>query len=97
MELMFIIFYVAWIIVNVMIASEKHRDMTGVVIGSIFLSPLTIYLYLLAVPVKNNSVAEHKVIETHEDTLIRICRLYKEGLLTKEEFERKKKLLVGGK
>lgn len=47
------VFYVAWIVVNIMIASEKHRDITGVVIGSIFLSPLTIYLYLLAVPVKN--------------------------------------------
>ncbi len=46
------VFYVAWIVVNIMIASEKHRDITGVVIGSIFLSPLTIYLYLLAVPVQ---------------------------------------------
>lgn len=47
------VFYVAWIVVNIMIASEKHRDVAGVVIGSIFLSPLTIYLYLLAVPVKD--------------------------------------------
>ena len=46
------VFYIAWIVVNIMIASEKHRDIAGVVIGSIFLSPLTIYLYLLAVPVK---------------------------------------------
>lgn len=57
------VFYVAWIVVNIMIASEKHRDITGVVIGSIFLSPLTIYLYLLAVPVKqknSNSKGEEK-------------------------------------
>lgn len=47
------VFYVAWIVVNIMIASEKHRDIAGVVIGSIFLSPLIIYLYLLAVPVQN--------------------------------------------
>ena len=46
------VFYVAWIVVNIMIASEKHRDIAGVVVGSIFLSPITIYLYLLAVPVK---------------------------------------------
>lgn len=56
------VFYVAWIVVNIMIASEKHRDITGVVIGSIFLSPLTIYLYLLAVPVKtmDTTKAENK-------------------------------------
>lgn len=53
MELVLFVFYVAWIVVNVMITSEKHRSIAGVVIGSIFLSPLTIYLYLLAVPVKN--------------------------------------------
>lgn len=52
MEFILFVFYIAWIVVNIMIASEKHRDIAGVVIGSIFLSPLTIYLYLLAVPVK---------------------------------------------
>lgn len=47
--------------------------------------------------INNDSVVERKIVETHEDTLIKLCKLYKEGLLTKEEFERKKKLLVGGK
>ncbi len=53
------IFYVAWIVVNIMIASEKHRDITGVVVGSIFLSPITIYLYLLAVPAKEVDTAKN--------------------------------------
>lgn len=53
------VFYVAWIVVNIMIASEKRRDITGVVVGSIFLSPITIYLYLLAVPVKEANTAQN--------------------------------------
>lgn len=53
------VFYVAWIVVNIMIASEKHRDITGVVVGSIFLSPITIYLYLLAVPAKEVDTAKN--------------------------------------
>ena len=32
-----------------------------------------------------------------DDTLIKISQLYKEGLLTKEEFETKKKQLLGGR
>lgn len=58
MGLVLFVFYVAWIVVNIMIAIEKHRDVGGVVVGSIFLSPLTIYLYLLAVPVKEESKAK---------------------------------------
>ena len=42
MGLVLFVFYVAWIVVNIMIAIEKHRDVGGVVVGSIFLSPLTI-------------------------------------------------------
>ena len=53
------VFYVAWIVVNIMIASEKHRDITGVAVGSIFLSPITIYLYLLAVPAKEVDTAKN--------------------------------------
>ena len=65
-------------------------------LGIIF-SAIMFIISIISWWVNNDSVAEHKVMEAHEDTLIKICRLYKEGLLTKEEFERKKKLLVGGK
>ena len=48
-----ILFIFGWIIgaiVNGMIASAKNRSVAGAVVTSIFLSPLTAYLYLLAVP-----------------------------------------------
>lgn len=47
--------------------------------------------------VNNNPVVVQQVTETSSDTLIQLSKLYKEGLLTKEEFEIKKKQLLGGK
>ena len=47
-----IIIWVIGIVLNGMIASEKNRGITEVVICSIFFSPFLVYLYLLAVPAK---------------------------------------------
>jgi len=43
-------FWITFTVVNGMVASAKNRNVLGVVLTSIFLSPLTAYLYILAVP-----------------------------------------------
>jgi len=48
-----VIVWLIGIVLNGMIAAEKNRSVAGVVVTSIFLSPFTAYLYLLAVPVKS--------------------------------------------
>ena len=50
MELLLFLGWIVWTVMNAMVASEKGRSVGGVVVASIFLSPLTAYLYLLAVP-----------------------------------------------
>jgi hypothetical protein len=50
MEPFVILGWIVWTVVNGMIANEKGRSVGGVVAASLFLSPLTAYLYLLAVP-----------------------------------------------
>ena len=48
----FLLGWIVGIVVNAMIAGEKNRSVGGVIVASIFLSPVVSYLYLLAVPVK---------------------------------------------
>ena len=48
--LLLIVFWISFTVMNGMIAKEKGRDVTSIVAVSIFLSPLTAYAYLLAVP-----------------------------------------------
>lgn len=45
----------------------------------------------------NTPTVVQQVSATSSDTLIQLGKLYKEGLLTKQEFETKKKQLLGGK
>lgn len=53
MEFFIIVFaYIIWTIMNGFIALEKNRSIAGMIVLSIFCSPLAAYLYLLAVPVK---------------------------------------------
>jgi len=42
-------FWITWSFVNGMIAANNRRDVIGVMIASVFLSPLLAWLYLMAV------------------------------------------------
>ena len=52
--------WIVGIVVNAMIASQKNRDIAGVIVASLLLSPVVSYLYLLAVPVKAAASKENK-------------------------------------
>lgn len=43
-------FCAAWAIVNAMIAEQKGRSFSAALIFSVFVSPLVVYLYIVAVP-----------------------------------------------
>ena len=54
MEIILIILYLGWAIVNAGVAYEKNRNWIMVFLISLFLSPILPFLYLIAVPVKEN-------------------------------------------
>jgi hypothetical protein len=43
-------FYSSWVVVNWMISKEKNRDGWSIVVASIFVTPLLVWFYLVAVP-----------------------------------------------
>lgn len=47
--------------------------------------------------INNDSTVVQQAAETNTDTLVQLSKLYKDGLLTKQEFETKKKQLLGSK
>jgi len=51
-EIIVIIFWIILIFLNGVIAGEKNRSAGGAIFASIFLSPIVVYLYLLAVPAR---------------------------------------------
>lgn len=50
MDIIILLGYIPGLIMNGMIAAAKNRDRVGVFLAGLFLTPLTAYLYLLAVP-----------------------------------------------
>lgn len=64
MEAIVFLGYIVGLVMNGMIAAEKNRDRVGVFLAGLFLSPLTAYLYLLAVP---QLPKKQKHIENDED------------------------------
>jgi hypothetical protein len=47
--------YVAWSVVNYLVAREKGRDSRVVLGSSLIFTPFLVYLWLLAVPAKTRS------------------------------------------
>ena len=61
---------------------------------------LSIIMFIVSIIscwLNNTPTVVQQVAETSSDTLVQLSKLYKEGLLTKQEFETKKKQLLGGK
>jgi len=46
----FVISWIVWTVINAMVAGAKNRSIGLAILVSILCSPLTSYLYLLAVP-----------------------------------------------
>ena len=67
----------------------------GIVFSSLgfVISAIMLIISLINYWVNSTPIVVQQVKETDSQALIRIGKLYKEGLLTKEEFERKKKQL----
>lgn len=61
MDILVFVGWVVGIVINAMIAGEKNRSVGGAIAASILLTPLFIYLYLLAVPVKIVAAKTNKV------------------------------------
>ncbi len=70
---------------------------TVVSVLGFIVSAIMFFISLISCWVNNNSTETQQSIETNTDTLVQLSKLYKEGLLTKQEFEVKKKQLLGGK
>ena len=51
MDIVLLLFYAGWCVVNGMIAMQKGRDVGAIASLSVVVTPLLIYLYLVAVPV----------------------------------------------
>ena len=66
-------------------------------VGGFILSIIMFIISLISWWVNNDSTPVQQVIKTDSDALIQLTKLYKEGLLTKQEFETEKKQLLGGK
>ena len=60
MELILIIFYLGLVILNGMVADAKNYSVGWCMLGSILLTPILVYLYLLAVPPIVKSPEEKK-------------------------------------
>ena len=92
--------YILGIGLNLMIANAKKRSMGLVFLASLLLTPVISYLYLLAVPIKQNedntNNQEKTNVETTSDPLIQLTNLYNQRLLTRQEFEEKKRQLLRG-
>lgn len=63
-EIIVIFWWIVWICLNGMIASEKNRGAAEAVIGSIFFSPILVYLYLIAVPAKEK---QKRIVYVRDD------------------------------
>lgn len=61
------------------------------------LSAIMFIVSIISCWLNNTPTVVQQVTETSSDTLIQLGKLYKEGLLTKQEFETKKKQLLGEK
>ena len=60
-------------------------------------SAIMFIVSLISCWITNDSTVVQQVTAVNSDTLVQLSKLYKEGLLTKQEFETKKKQLLGGK
>lgn len=71
----------------------------GMVISSLglILSAFKFLASAVSCWVNNSPVVVQQTTDTDTDTLVQLGKLYKEGLLTKQEFETKKKQLLRGK
>ena len=58
MEILAFLWWIIGTVVNAMIASAKNRSIGGAIVVSVLLTPLTSYLYLLAVPKKEVTSSE---------------------------------------
>lgn len=71
----------------------------GVLVSALgfLISAIMFIVNLIGCWVNSTPTVVQQVTETSSDTLVQLGKLYKEGLLTKQEFETKKKQLLGGK
>lgn len=71
----------------------------GIVVSflGLILSTIMFVVSVISCWINSTPTVVQQVTKTSSDTLIQLSKLYKEGLLTKEEFEMKKKQLLGGK
>lgn len=63
MELAVIVVWVGWSVVNALIGDEKRGSAAGPFITSLVLSPLLVYLWLLATPNLREQKRQEQTIE----------------------------------
>lgn len=66
MDIVFWVVYVLWAVVNGVIAHMQGRQPWPVLFGSVLLSPLLIWLYLVATPAPDNVIRQLRTIELLE-------------------------------
>ncbi len=71
----------------------------GVLVSALgfLISAVMFIVNLISCWINNDSTVVQQAAETNTDTLVQISKLYKDGLLTEQEFETKKKQLLGEK
>ena len=71
----------------------------GVLVSALGLltSAIMFIVSLISCWINNDSTVVQQAAEVNTDTLVQLSKLYKDGLLTKQEFETKKKQLLGSK
>lgn len=97
--LFLLIGWAVWTALNYFVARTKNFDVGGVILASVFLSPLLTYLYIAAVPAKAPAPAETGPAYLAGrgqggDTLLGLERLLLDGKITHAEYEERKRAVI---